>query len=227
MPITWGLDLLDRAFNGVPVLQTIGAFGLAVIILTIIIRGVLSPLYHFQIAQSRKTMQQQRKLGPELAGLKKRYKGDQQKLTQETMKLYKEQGVNPLGQLSGCLPALLQMPILIALYYAFRGAASSSYFGSHPHFLFIPNLNVLPSTSVLIHGLPIPTIPYLVVPILAAATTFVQSKMMQQAPNPLATEQEQQQQQMMKTMLLLMPLMIFYFAVVTPAALGLYWFVSN
>lgn len=227
MPITWLLDTLTHAFAQVGFLQLIGAFGVAVIVLTLIIRAVLSPLYHYQIAQSKKTMAEQRKLAPELAALRKKYKGDQQRVTQETMKLYKEHGVNPLGQLSGCLPAVLQMPILIALYYAFREATTSHVFGASPHFLFIPNLNALPSSFEFVHGLPIPTFAYLIVPLLAAATTFVQSKMMQQPPNPAATEQEQQAQQMQKTMVFLMPLFIYYFAVVTPAALGLYWFVSN
>src|SRR6266487_7067037 len=76
-------------------------------------------------------------------------------------------------------------------------------------------------------ALPIPTPVYLVIPVLAAATTFVQSRMMQQPPSPMATEQELQQQQMTRTMQVMMPLMIAYFAFITPAGLGLYWFVSN
>jgi YidC/Oxa1 family membrane protein insertase len=141
------------------------------------------------------------------------------------MKLYREHGINPLGPLMGCLPALLQFPILTALYYVFLGNARAHAFPAH--FLFVPNLNDSPGSHPLIPGLPIPTIVYLIIPLLAAATTFVQSKMIQQPPNPYATEQEQQTQQMTQSMQVLMPLMIAYFAVVTPAGLGLYWFVSN
>lgn len=227
MPITWLLDTLTHAFTGVGILELIGAFGVAVIILTLIIRGILSPLYHYQIAQSKKTMAQQRMLAPELSALRKKHKGDRQRIMQETQKLYQERNVNQLAQLSGCLPAFLQMPILIALYYAFRQATTAHVFGTSPHFLFIPNLNALPSANEFVHGLPLPVVPYLVVPVMAALTTFVQSKMMQQPPNPAATEQEQQTQQMQRTMVIVMPLFIYYFAIITPAALGLYWFVSN
>ena len=66
-----------------------------------------------------------------------------------------------------------------------------------------------------------------IIPLLAAGSTYVQAKMMQQPPNPLASEQELQAQQMTKSMSMMMPLMIAYFAIVTPAGLGLYWFISN
>ncbi|HSR22419.1 MAG TPA: YidC/Oxa1 family membrane protein insertase, partial [Candidatus Eisenbacteria bacterium] len=101
---------------------------------------------------------------------------------------------------------------------------------NHPfpdHFLFVPHLNDLPSAHALVPGLPIPSLVYLVIPLLAAGTTFVQSRMMQQPPSPVPTEQELQTQQMTRTMQVMMPLMIAYFAIVTPAGLGLYWFVSN
>ncbi|HEY4025980.1 MAG TPA: YidC/Oxa1 family membrane protein insertase, partial [Candidatus Dormibacteraeota bacterium] len=95
------------------------------------------------------------------------------------------------------------------------------------HFLFVPHLNDLPSAHALVQGLPIPTLAYLVIPLLAAGTTFVQSRMMQQPTSPVPTEQELQTQQMTRTMQVMMPLMIAYFAIVTPAGLGLYWFISN
>ena len=141
------------------------------------------------------------------------------------MQLYRERGVNPLGQVSGCLPALLQFPILTALYYVFLGNAQHKTFADH--FFFVPHLNDTPWNHQLLPGLPIPTLVYLVIPVLAAATTVVQSRMMQQPPNPAASEQEQQAQQMTQTMQFMMPLMITYFAFVPPAGLGLYWFVSN
>jgi YidC/Oxa1 family membrane protein insertase len=171
-------------------------------------------------------MEEQRRIAPELAALRKRYKGDAQKQQQEMMKLYREHGINPLRQFMGCVPAVLQLPILTALYYVFLGNARQKVFPS-AHFLFVPNLNDNPGAHPLIPGLPIPTLVYLIIPLLAAVTTFVQSKMIQQPPNPLATEQEQQTQQMTQSMQVLMPLMIAYFAIVTPAGLGLYWFVSN
>jgi len=203
----------------------LGAYGLAIMALTILIKLILAPLYQLQLVLSRRTMQEQRRIAPDIALIRKRFKGDQQKQQEEMMKLYREHGINPLGQLSGCLPALLQFPILTALYWVFLGNAQHHRFLAH--FLFIPDLNVTPSSHALIPGLPIPVLPYLVIPLLAAATTFVQSKMIQQPRNPAATEQEQQAQQMSQNMQVILPLMILYFSVITPAGLSLYWFVSN
>jgi YidC/Oxa1 family membrane protein insertase len=210
----------------VPVLSAIGSYGLAIVALTIIIKVVLSPIYQFQLMTSRRSMEQQRKIGPELTALKKKHKGDPQKQQEEMMKLYREHGINPLGPLMGCLPALVQLPILTALYWVFWGNAHSNAFPS-AHFLFLPNLNDNPNQHPLLAGLPIPDIVYLIIPLLAAATTFVQSKMLQQPPNPYATEQEQQTQQVAQSMQVMMPVMIGIFAISTPAGLGLYWFVSN
>ena len=99
-------------------------------------------------------MNEQRRIAPELAALRKRYKSDPQKQQEEMMKLYKEHGVNPLSPLMGCLPALLQFPILTALYYVFTGVAHSHTVLT-AHFLFIPNLNVTPLSHPLLHGLPV------------------------------------------------------------------------
>jgi len=224
--VSFGLNVLYHAIASVPFLQTMGAYGLAIVVLTILIKTVLSPLYHFQLSVSRRSMLEQRKIAPELAELRKKYKNDPQKQQAAMMELYKEHGINPLGGLTGCIPALLQLPILTALYYVFYGNARAHRYPSD-HFLWIQHLNDFPSAHPLIPGLPIPTLAYLVIPLLAAATTFVQSRMMQQPPNPMATEQEQQAQQMTRTMQVVMPLMIAYFAFVTPAGLGLYWLVSN
>ncbi len=223
--MSWGLRSLYFWLAGVPTFAAIGAYGLSIIVLTILIKAVLSPLFQLQLKLSKRTMEQQRKIAPELAALRKKYKGDRQKQQQEMMALHKEHGVNPLGGLSGCLPSVLQIPILTALYYVFLGNAQNHVFPDH--FLWIPHLNDMPASHALLHGLPIPTPVYAIVPLLAAATTFVQSKMIQQPPNPMASEQEQQQQQMTQSMQVMMPLMIAYFAIVTPAGLGLYWFISN
>jgi YidC/Oxa1 family membrane protein insertase len=221
--VKWGLTVLYHTFAGVPGLEWIGAYGLAIIALTVIIKLLLAPLYQLQLSMSRKSMLEQRKLAPEVAKLKKKYKGDPQKLNTATMELYKEHGVNPLGGLAGCLPAVAQFPILTALYWAF-----SQYKVQDAHFLFIPTLLDAPSKHLLIAGFPlVPTVVFAIIPLLAAASTYVQAKMMQQPPNPLATEQELQAQQMTKSMSMMMPLMIAYFAIVTPAGLGLYWFISN
>jgi YidC/Oxa1 family membrane protein insertase len=226
VPISTGLSWLYHWFQGVPVIDAIGAYGMALILVTLFIRLVLAPLFEFQLRTGRKNLENQRKLAPELADIRKKFKGDPQKQQAAMMGLYKQHGVNPMAGLSGCLPALLQFPILTALYWVFLGNASSHAIPLD-HFLFIPHLNSKPSGEPLIPGLPVPSLVYLVVPVMAAASTFVQSKMMQQTPNPGASEQEQQTQQMMQSMQVVMPLMVLYFAIITPAGLGLYWLVSN
>jgi YidC/Oxa1 family membrane protein insertase len=210
----------------VPVINSIGAYGVAIIILTVIIRLALAPLQQFQLVTQRKTMVEQRKLAPQVAELRKKYKKDPQKLNAEMMKLYQEHGVNPLGGMIGCLPLIVQIPILTALYYVFQGFARSTDMAAQP-FLFIPNLNAIPNQHLLFHGLPIPLLEYLVFPLLAALTTLVQSRMLQMPPAPNPTEQELQTQQMQRTMVWLSPLMIGYFALNVPAGLGLYWFIGN
>jgi YidC/Oxa1 family membrane protein insertase len=211
--------------EGNPITAAIGAYGLAIIILTVIVRLVLSPLFHYQLRMGRRAAEQQRKLAPELSEIRRKYKNDPLKQQEAMRQLYQEHGVNPLSQLSGCLPALLQLPILTALYYVFRGTAQHEGFSDH--FLFVPHLTVVPQSVPLVHGLPIPAVSYLVIPVLAAVSTFVQSRMMQQPLGPNPTEQELQTQQMTRTMQFMMPLMILYFAIITPAGLGLYWFVST
>lgn len=90
-----------------------GNFGFAIIILTIVFRIVLLPLGIKQI----KSMQAMQALSPKIKEIQKKYKGNKQKVQEQTMKLYQEYGVNPLG---GCLPLLLQFPILIAMYSVIR-----------------------------------------------------------------------------------------------------------
>ena len=212
-------------FAANPVLAAAGAYGLAIIAVTVLVRLVLAPLFQLQLSMGRRSMENQRKLAPQLTEIRKKYKSDPRKLQAATMELYSEHGINPLGGLGGCLPALLQAPILTALYWVFLGNTTNGMIADH--FLFVPHLNQSPMAHPLLPGLPIPTLVYLIIPLLAAATTFVQSRMMQQAPSPAATEQEQQQQQMTRTMQVMMPIMIAYFAFITPAGLGLYWLISN
>ena len=91
----------------------VGNYGLSIILLTIVIKVVLLPLGVKQI----KSMQAMQSIQPKVKELQKKYKGNKTKVQEETMKLYKEAGVNPLG---GCLPLLLQFPILIAMYAVIR-----------------------------------------------------------------------------------------------------------
>jgi YidC/Oxa1 family membrane protein insertase len=228
-PLAAFLNFIYLHFQTVPAFATIGAYGLAIVVLTIGIRLILSPLTQFQLVTSRKTMLEQRKLAPQVAELRKKFKKDPARINLEMQKLYKEHGINPLAGMVGCLPLIVQLPILTALYYVFTGFAKHAE--APAHFLFIQNLNDNPNHHVLfmlpVFGIGVPIAAYLVFPLLAAATTFVQTKMMQMPPPPNPTEQELQTQQMQKMMVWLSPLMIGYFALNVPAGLGLYWFIGN
>ena len=223
------LNFIYLHFQSVPVLATIGAYGVAIVVLTIGIRLVLSPLQQFQLVTQRKSMLETRKLAPEVAALKKKFKGQQ--LQVETQKLYSEHGINPLAGLVGCLPLIVQLPILTALYYVFTSFAHSAKVAAH--FLFIPNLNDNPNHHLLMSiplfgtNVGVPSPEYLIFPLLAAATTFVQTKMLQMPPAPNLTDQEAQAQSMQKMMVWMSPLMIGWFALNVPAGLGLYWFIGN
>lgn len=220
-------SLLTFIYNhlaGIALFETIGAYGVAIIVITIIIRVLLAPLQQFQLVTQRKTYAEQRKLAPEVAELRKKYRKDPQRLNTEMMKLYQEHGVNPLSGMIGCLPLIIQIPILTALFYVFTGWA-------HTHagaaFLFVPNLNENPNHHLVAAGIPIPAPAYLIFPLLAGLTTLIQTRMLQMPVPPNPTDQELQTQQMQKTMLWISPLMIAYFALNVPAGLGLYWFVGN
>jgi YidC/Oxa1 family membrane protein insertase len=223
------LNYIYVHFQAIPVLATVGAYGLAIIALTIGIRLILSPLQQFQLVTQRKSMLEQRKLAPQVSELRKKFKKDAQRLNAEMQKLYAEHGINPFAGLVGCLPLLVQLPILTALYYVFTGFAKAAKIPAH--FLFIPNLNDNPNHHLMVTlpglGIGIPVAAYLLFPLLAAATTYVQTKMLQMPPAPNLTEQELQTQQMQKMMVWMSPLMIGYFALNVPAGLGLYWFIGN
>jgi len=225
------LNFLYNQFQGSPALATIGAYGIAIIVLTIGIRLVLAPLQQFQLVTQRKSMLEQRKLAPQVSELRKQFKKDPQRLNSEMQKLYAEHGINPFAGLVGCLPLIVQIPILTALYWVFYGISQHAKVAAH--FLFIPNLNdtalhhMVVSVQMFGANIGIPSPEYLVFPLLAAVTTYVQTKMLQMPPMPNPTEQELQTQQMQKMMVWMSPLMIGYFALNVPAGLGLYWFIGN
>ncbi len=218
------LEFIYTHIAGISVFEAIGAYGVAIIVITVIIRVLLAPLQQFQLVTQRKTYAEQRKLAPDVAELRKKYRKDPQRLNQEMMKLYQEHGVNPLGGMIGCLPLLVQIPILTALYYVFTSWAHSH---GAEFFLWVPNLNENPNHHLIGTGIPIPSLGYLVFPLLAALTTLIQTRMLQMPPPPNPTEQELQTLQMQRTMLWISPLMIGYFALNVPAGLGLYWFIGN
>ena len=169
----------------------VGNFGVSIIIVTILIKIMLLPL----TLKQDKSMKEMKKLQPELEKIKEKYANDKQMLNIKTMELYKEHKVNPLG---GCLPLLLQLPILFALFGVLRNG-------------IIPK-----DSSFLWLKLSVPD-PFYVLPVLNGAVSFFQQKLMGSADsNP-----------QMKNMMYIFPIMMIMFSVKMPSGLQLYWVTSS
>ena len=215
LPIQAVLKLFLGILSGNPVAESIGPFGIAIVMLTIVIKLIISPIFQYQLTTSRRVQAEQRRIAPQLSALRKKHKKDPQKLNQETMALYKEHNINPLAQMSGCLPALVQSPILIALFYVIRDAHQTLPIHNF-HFL-----GIALDKSALQPGQFVPLA--ILLPILAGLTTFVQTKMM----TPQGAVQDPTQAAMTQNMTLIMPVFIAFISLQFASALALYWVVSN
>jgi YidC/Oxa1 family membrane protein insertase len=232
-PFQWALQQLVNFYATVGPLKAIGAFGLAVMTLTIAIRAVLFPVFGWQLRTSRRIQAEQRLVAPQLQELRKKYKKEPQRLSQEMNALYKEHGISPFSSLTGCIPALVQMPVLIGLYQSIRAftngtgsAAGHIPFGSSG-FLWISDVTKSAQEACCnghnglagLLGQP----QLLILPILAGAFTFAQSRMMMPQSRPDMTDQERSMQGVTKQMSLIFPVMIFAFSFLFPQGLAIYW----
>ncbi len=183
----------------------ISNFGIVIIIFSIIIKFALHPLTR----QSMKSMKKMQLLQPKINELKEKHKDNPQKIQQETMKLYSTYGINPMG---GCLPMLLQMPILIALWSLFNVAIEIR---QQPFMLWIKNL----SSPDIIYKLPF-KIPLFNVDIISGLalmmgiTMFIQQKMTVKDPTQ-------------KALVYLMPVLMTVMFMSFPSGLNLYYFMFN
>src|SRR4029077_16776525 len=192
-------------------------FGIAIVLLTILIKLIIAPVFQYQLTTSRRVQAEQRRIAPDLAKIRKQYKKDPQRLNQETMALYKEHNINPLAQMSGCLPALVQSPILIALFYVIRDAHKTLPIHDFKFLgISLEPTAVQPGQFVVLA---------ILLPLLAGLTTFVQTKMM--TPPGGAAAQDATQAAMTQNMTLIMPVFIGFISLQFAAALALYWVVSN
>ena len=164
--------------------------GLAIILLTLAIRAVLYP---FTLSQTRQ-MAVMRELQPKLQELQKKYKDKPQELQKRMIELYREHKINPFG---GCLPLLIQLPFLWALFWVLRDFPESL----NPNFLI---WNLAEEAKD----------PLYILPILAGVTTYIQMMMAMTDPSQ-------------KLMMTIMPIFIGWLSVQFPAGLVLYWTVSN
>ncbi|HEX6492671.1 MAG TPA: membrane protein insertase YidC, partial [Candidatus Dormibacteraeota bacterium] len=136
------------------------------------------------------------------------------------MKLYREHGISPFSNLTGCLPLLVQMPILYGLYRGIRSASNDIHQGKG--FLWIGDVTKAPKE--LISG---GHWSVMLLPVLAAAASFVQAKMMMQPPRKDMSEQELKMYSLSKNMLYLAPGMVLLFGYQLPVGLGIYWLTQS
>jgi YidC/Oxa1 family membrane protein insertase len=188
--------------------QYIPNYGIAIILLTILIKILFWPLGN----KSYQSMNQMRKLQPKMKELQERYKDDRQKMNQELMNLYRAYKVNPLG---GCIPMLIQIPVFIALYRMLYQAIELRH---APFFLWINDLSA-PDRLFQFEGyIPLMQEPYgiPVLTIIMGGTMFLQQKM---SPAPGDPSQAK--------MMMFLPLFFTFIFINFPAGLVLYWLVNN
>ncbi len=173
-------------------------YGLAIILLTIVLKIVFLPF----TTKQYKSMQKNKELQPEIKKLQEKYKKDPQKLQAEMMKFWKEKGFNPL---SGCLPALIQLPFFFAIFATmtsdtFKSILATSGINPGLFTFWVPNLAEKDATYIL--------------PILVAVTMYFTQKMM-------ITDSKQ------ASFFVFLPFLMFFFAMNLPSGAVLYWAVSQ
>ena len=183
--------------------SVVGNYGVAIVILTILVRVVTAPLTLKQM----RSMERMRALSPKLKEIQAEFADDRQKQSEKTMALYKSEGVNPLG---GCLPMLLQFPVFIGLFYALR---STIQLRQAPFFGWIDDLSVPES----LFDIPVLGLPFRVLPLIMGASMVLQQRI-------TPTQADPAQAKMMMTVMPIMMTVIFY---QFPSGLVLYWMVSN
>lgn len=198
-PLTRGFSALLRASYSV-----IPNYGVAIILLTVLVRVVTAPLTTRQM----RSMAKMGTLQPRIKELQEKYADDRQRQSQEMMKLYKESGVNPLG---GCLPILLQFPVFIGLYYALQSSIDLRH---APFFGWIRDLSAPEQVAMI----PILDLPLRILPLIMGASMVLQQRL---TPS---TSMDPAQARMMMTVMPVMFTVLFY---QFPSGLVLYWLVSN
>lgn len=217
--------------------NTVGQnYGVALILFTILMKLILLPLG----VKQQRSMASMQKIQPQLAELQRKYEHDKDKLSRETMELYKKNNVSPFG---GCLPMIFQLLLLLVMInIVYRPATyimglpdvakdiasqidAAKAAGMNFTFLWW-DLGVKPAFSLS------PTVADLltwVLPLLATATTYLSGVISQKmtGSNTASSAAADQTQQMTKSMTTFMPLMTLVFAFTMPAAASLYWFISN
>jgi len=196
-------------------------FGIAVIALTILIRLLLYPL----MAQSIKSQRALAELQPKMKEIQENFKNDKEKQAKEMMGLYKREKINPLG---GCLPLLVQLPILFALFRVFlafqNGLDPAQLTVLYP---FVPFPDIPEEPMFL--GLMNLAHPNLILAVLAGICQFFQVKMANPRVKKVKTSNQMAKfpEMMQKQMLYFFPIFIVFILLRLPAAIGLYWIITS
>ena len=185
--------------------HVVANYGVAIILLTILVRVLTYPLTQ----RSMKSMKKFSLIAPQMKEIQEKHANDRDKLQEELMKLYRQKGMNPLAAMGGgCVPMIIQMPVMIALYFAFQTSIDLRH---APFALWIRDLSA-PEDFFAIAGIPIRLLP-----LLMGGSMLLQQRL---SPAPNA---DPQQRQMMTLMSVMFTFMFYQFA----SGLVLYWFVSN
>lgn len=193
--------------------------GVVIFLLTLLLKAVLYPL----TSASIKAQKSLTDLQPKLEAIKKEQAGNKQRIAEETMKLYKEHKVNPMGS---CLPLLIQLPIFIALYWVLQAGLTDAKFDLL--YSFVPNPGKINTFTLHLIDLSKTNI---VLAVLAGAAQFWQAKMLTRKRPPVVAgsgaKDEDMAAMMNKQMLYMMPVITVLVGLKLPAGLALYWLLST
>ena len=226
-PIT---NLLVAIYQVLLYLHVPYALGFAIIGLTILIRLILYPLINSQLKASKKMQD----LAPHISNVKEKHKDDKKRIQEETMKLYKEHGVNPAA---GCLPTLIQLPILWGLYSVLNNLVHKSpdELVNYINSIVIEPLQLSAPWETTFFGIPLGQSPQqllsvmpvvaIAIPFLTGFFQFIQSKMMFYAPPGATTAKKNDDfaSVFQKQAVYIFPIMIGFFSFNFPFGLSLYW----
>lgn len=216
------LNLLIWLYGAIPGSE----LGVAIIVLTVIVKLILYPFTVSQIKQQRALQLMQ----PKMAEIRSRLKNDKEAQAKELMELYRKEKVNPAAS---CLPLLIQLPVFIALYQALSVGLKSEALSAL--YSFVPNPGVIHAT---LFGLTDLANPNYVLAALAAGVQFWQSWMMMKKPSPTTppppevqgdkgAKDEDMAAMVNKQMMYIMPIMTLFIGIKLPGGLTLYWLVMS
>ncbi len=229
------LNILVGIYQALNFIHLPGALGFSIIIMTVLIRLAVWPLMASQMKSAKKMAE----LKPHIDALKEKHKGDKQAFASAQMALYKEHGINPAG---GCLPSLIQIPIIIGLYQTIFAFFSDGKGLAHINqVLYLPSWHLTSAPDLSFFGLNLAVKPsqfpmsaLILIPVITAALQFAQSKMMAAKPiqasktdSPKEVKEKGKNEDAMSAMqgqmMYMMPLMVGYFAFQFPIGVALYW----